>query len=120
MKKLALALTIVSVVALCLWQAQAQVPVVWPAPQGAQVNPLSASASGTTGAISATLPGATGKLTYVCGFVVTSSGTTPVVTGNVTITGTSPILNFIYNFVNSGQGLLGVALPGCIVSSAAN
>jgi hypothetical protein len=29
-------------------------------------------------------------------------------------------MNFVYTFVSSGQGILGVALPGCITSSALN
>jgi hypothetical protein len=29
-------------------------------------------------------------------------------------------MSFIYTFVSSGQGVLGVAFPGCISSSAVN
>lgn len=118
MKKLALSL-LLSLLACA--GARAQVPLGWPAPQGTgQVLPITASATGTTGAITATLTGVTGKYTYICGFVVTSAGTTTATLGNVTVTGTvTGTLNFEYAFVSSGQGLLGAALgPGCIISSA--
>ena len=101
--------------------APSQVVTVWPAPQGAQVSPITASTTATTGAFSATLTGVANRFTYICGFVVTSAGTTTAATVNVTISGTvSGTMNFAYVFVSSGQGLLGVALPGCIVSSAQN
>lgn len=117
MRKLALALLL----ALCPLLAQAQVMTVWPAPQGAQVLPITATATGTTGAIAATLTGAAGKFTYVCGFILSTAGTTAATLGNATVTGTvSGTMNFTYAFVSSGQGMLGVAFPGCIVSSAVN
>lgn len=114
--------------ALALWAclalfgaAQAQVMTVWPAPQGAQVTPLTATATGTTGAFSATLTGVAAKWTYICGFVLTSGGTTSATLGVATITGTvSGTMNFEFVFPSSGQGILGVAFPGCIVSSAVN
>lgn len=114
MKKLALLLAL-----LFVGVAQAQPVVVWPPPQGAQVTPLTASATGTTGAFSATLTGVTGKWTYICGFTMTSGGTTAATLGNATVTGTiSGTMNFTYVYVSSGQGLLGIAFPGCISSSA--
>lgn len=117
MKRLALLLALFCL----LGVAQAQVVTVWPPPQGAQVIPLTASTTGTTGAVAATLTGAAGKFTYICGFTMTSAGTTAATLGNATITGTvTGTLNFTYAFVSSGQGLLGVAFPGCITSSAVN
>jgi hypothetical protein len=116
MRKLAILLLL-----LLVGPAVAQVPVTWPAPQGAQVSPITASATGTTGAITATLTGVAGRTTYICGFVVTSGGTTGALAVNLTVTGTiGGTLNFTYIFVSSGQGLLGVALPGCIASSGQN
>lgn len=101
--------------------AGAQVVTTKPFPQGAQTNNLTASTDFTTGASSATLTGASGRFTYICGFVVTTAGTTVATLGKVTITGTvSATMNFTYAFVSSGQGVLGVAFPGCISSSATN
>lgn len=63
---------------------------------GAPCTPVTASATGSTGAITATLPAAAGKTTYICGFYYTGTNataangaTTVTITG--TITGT---LNF--------------------------
>ena len=90
-------------------------------PAGSQVSPLTVSTTGTTGPISATLTGAANRWTYICGFVITSGGTTSALTANATIAGTiSGTMNFTYIFVSAGQGLLGVAFPGCITSSAVN
>jgi hypothetical protein len=112
--------------ALLIWLAlgavaQAQVPVIFPGPQGSQTLPLTATATGTTVAFSATLTGTAGKFTYICGFVLTSGGTTAATIGNATVTGTvSGTMNFSYVFPSTGQGILGVAFPSCIVASAPN
>jgi hypothetical protein len=107
--------------ALCIGGAQAQAPIVFPGPPGTQIIPINVSATGTTGSISVTLTGAANRWTYLCGFVITSAGTTAALLGTATVTGSQNTLNFVYNFVSSGQGVLGVALgPGCIVSSAQN
>lgn len=117
MKRLALALALL----LGLVPAAAQVVTVAPFPQGGQPNNLTASATFTTGTSSATLTGAAGRWTYLCGFTVTSAGTSAATAGTVTVTGTvSGTLNFTYVFVSSGQGILGIAFPGCISSSAVN
>jgi hypothetical protein len=88
-------------------------------PVPGQVTPLTVSTTGTTAQITATLTGAVGRWTYICGFVLTSAGTTTAALGNATVAGTvSGTMNFTYSFVSSGQGLLGVAFPGCITSSA--
>ena len=73
-----------------------------PYPTGAQ--PTTASTTGTTVAITATLPGRAGMLTYICGFSVRSNATTGV-TGNVQVTGTIVgTLNFTH-----GTGVLTAA-----------
>lgn len=101
--------------------APAQVVTVKPFPQGGQTNNLTASTTFTTGASSATLTGKSSAWTYLCGFTVTSAGTTSATSGTVTVTGTvTGTLNFTYVFVSSGQGILGIAFPGCISSSAVN
>lgn len=112
---------------LCLWlsvaSAVAQVAIVKEFPQGQGVTSnLTASNTFTTGTSSATLTGASGKSTYLCGFVVTSAGTSSATVGNITVTGTiGGTMNFEYAFVSSGQGILGVAFgPGCIQSAATN
>lgn len=117
MRKLLLALAL-----LLVGPAAAQVPLTWPPLQSGQVIPLTASATATTGAFSATLTSQAGKTAYLCGFVVTSAGTTAALVVNATITGTvSGTMNFAYAFVSSGQGLLGASLgPGCIAASGLN
>jgi hypothetical protein len=88
-------------------------------PAGAQ--PITGSATGTTGAIAATLAASVARTTYICGFVMTSGGTTTAIVGNATVTGTiGGTLNFAYVAVSSGQGLFGVAFPQCIPGSAIN
>jgi len=89
-------------------------------PAQTNLNQIQASATGTTGQVTATLTGAAGRWTNLCGFVVTSAGTSSAAAVNVTVTGTGTTMNFTYNFVSSGQGVLGVALPACIQSSAVN
>lgn len=118
MKKLRLALLSAL---LGLAPAQAQIVTTFPGPQGGQPSNLTATATGTTAQITATLTGVASKWTYICGFVLTSGGTTAAIVVDATITGTvSGTLNFQYVYVSSGQGILGVAFPGCISSSAIN
>ncbi len=101
--------------------ALAQVVTTKPFPEGGQTNNLTNSATFTTGTSSATLTGAAGRFTYICGFVVSSAGTTAATLGAITVTGTvSGTMNFEYAFVSTGQGIFGIAFPGCISSSAAN
>ena len=113
-----------TVLGLCLClaiPAAAQVVTTKPFPQGGQTNNLTASNNFTTGSATATLTGASGRWTYLCGFVVTSAGTSSATQGTVTVTGTiSGTMNFTYAFVSTGQGILGIAFPGCISSSAVN
>jgi len=89
-------------------------------PSQTNIKQIQASATGTTGSVTATLTGAAGQWTNICGFIVTSAGTSAATAVNVTVTGTGTTLNFTYNFVSSGQGVLGVALPACLQSSAVN
>jgi hypothetical protein len=88
-------------------------------PNGAQ--PVTNSATGTTAAVVATLPASVTRTTYICGFVISSGGTTSAAVGSATVAGTiGGTLNFTYVDVSSGQGLLGVAFPQCIPGSAVN
>ena len=101
--------------------------LLWASPLAAQgVLPpfaadITASTTATTGTFSATLQGVPGKQNSICGFVITSGGTTTAQVAAVTISGTvSGTLNFTYIFVSSGQGVLGVAFPQCIGSTGPN
>ena len=97
------------------WSALAQ---GIPAPWGTSIT---ASATATTGSFSASLPAIPGKQNSICGFVITSGGTTAALAVTVTVAGTvSGTLNFTYVFVSSGQGVLGVAFPQCIGASGPN
>lgn len=122
MKKLALALLI----ALAPTQVWAQASNWWGGSAtgtGFPNNsiPLTASATGTTGAISATLPGVTGKTTFICGFTLTSGGTTTALVATATITGTiGGTMSYVYVFAAGAQGLFGIAFPNCIPASAQN
>lgn len=50
--------------------------------------PITASATGTTGAITATIPAVTNKTAYICGFVFTGTNATAAnTTTTVTVTG---------------------------------
>jgi len=118
MKKLWLAVALA--LALAAPSAKAQQPLVFPAPTSPGSTPLTASATGTTGTITATLTGAASKWTYICGFVLTSASTTTAAVVDATVTGVPTTMNFQYVYVSSGQGILGIAFPGCITSSAEN
>ena len=86
--------------------------------------PITASATGTAAAISATLPAVAGKTTFICGFVMSSGGTTTAAFGNATVVGTvTGTMNFVYGAVApaAGQGLLNVIFnPLCIPANAQN
>lgn len=89
-----------------------------------QENPqatITASTTATSGSFSASLAAVLGKTNYICGFVITSGGTTAALVVNATVAGTvSGTMNYSYVFPSSGQGVLGVALPQCIIASASN
>ena len=84
---------------------------------------VTASAIGTTAATTATLPGAAGKTTYLCGFSIRAAATALVV-GNATVTGMlGGTLNFTQVTLASTVGV-GVVEPPlghqCIPASAVN
>lgn len=82
---------------------------------------ITASATATTASFSSSLAAVAGRTNYICGFVITSGGTTSAEVVNATLTGTiSGTLNYAYVFPSSGQGVLGVAFPQCIIASGAN
>lgn len=90
-------------------------------PTGA--SPVTASATGTTGATTATLPAASGKTTYLCGFSIRANATAAA-TGNATVTGTvSGTLNFTQWTAPLASGI-GITEPQigspCIPASAQN
>jgi len=94
-----------------------------PASAAPPVTPINVTASvtATTGSFNASLPAVSGSTNYICGFVITSGGTTAAAVVNATVTGTvSGTLNYSYVFPSSGQGVLGVAFPQCIIASASN
>lgn len=95
------------------------IPVAW-GQSFVQVD-ITATNTGTTGAVAATLAAVSNKTTYICGFVITGGGTASAVVGNATVAGVvTGTINFSYVDVSSGQGLLGVAFPRCIPASALN
>lgn len=83
--------------------------------------PVTSSATGTTGAITATLAADAAKTNFICGFTMTSGGTTTGTVANATVAGlTGGTLNFAFVMPSVGQGLLGVAFPACLSGSAKN
>lgn len=103
--------------------ALAQQPLSFQITGPAGSNPLVNSPSPVTNSqiVGVLTPLSSQQYTYLCGFVVSSAGTTTPQSATVTVTGTVNTMNFVYDFVSSGQGILGVALgPGCITSSAKN
>jgi hypothetical protein len=90
-------------------------------PQGAV--PVTSSATGTTSAVVATLPGVSGKTTYLCGFNVTGTTSTTANSTAVTVAGTiSGSLNFnIQHPVTPSLGnLASPPMAPCIPASAQN
>lgn len=82
---------------------------------------ITESATATTGAFSVTIPAAAGRYNWLCGFLITSGGTTTALVVNATTTGlVTGTTNYAYVFPSSGQGALGVAYPSCIGASASN
>jgi hypothetical protein len=64
-------------------------------PVGSQ--PVTSSATGTTGAVVATLPAAVAKTTYICGFTYQGSDATAAQNGVIVVSGTiSGSLNYAY------------------------
>lgn len=98
--------------------ALAQQPIVFPAPSAPQALSLSAGTSGTNTTLTAVLSGNVRTFDYICGFVATSAGTSAVTVANITVTGITTPLTFTYDYPNPGQGILGIAFPGCISSTS--
>jgi hypothetical protein len=84
--------------------------------------PETISATGTTGATTATLAAAVGKTTYICGFAIRANATAAA-TGNATVTGT---ITGTMNFTQwtaplaSGIGLVEERFWPCVAASATN
>ena len=77
--------------ALCLLAFPAQAQQACPDPYTARgiCTPITNTATGTTGAIAATLPAVAGKTAYLCGFYYTgTNATNPNTATSVTVTGT--------------------------------
>lgn len=73
----------------CLPSAQAQQACPNPFVAGAICTPVTNTATGTTGAVVATLPAVAGKTTYLCGFYYTGTNATAANGATtVTVTGT--------------------------------
>jgi hypothetical protein len=58
--------------------------------------PVVAAGTGTTGAVTATLPGTSGKTTYVCGFTIMAAATS-LATGTATVAGLVGGVTFTYD-----------------------
>lgn len=89
-------------------------------PSGA--TPITASATGTTGATTATLAGAVSKTTYICSLSIRSNATAAA-TGNATVTGTiTGTLNYTHWTapLASGIGVTEQIYSPCAPASATN
>jgi len=84
-------------------------------------SPVTASATGTTTAITATLTGAANQNTYLCGFSIRANAT-GAATGNAAVTGTVNTMNFTQFTapLASGIGVVEEQFNPCIPSSAIN
>lgn len=111
-------------IASALAQAPSPVQDVQQYPAGAI--PISASATGTTGAIAATLAASTTKRTFICGFSYTGTNPTAATATSVTVTGVvTGTLSFGYPTLAAGAtvphpGVLAQYFFPCIPSSAIN
>lgn len=91
-----------------------------PYPSGA--TPYTATATGTTGATTATLAGASSVTTYLCGFSIRANATAAA-TGNATVTG---VITATLNFTQwtapnaSGIGVTEMVFNPCIPASGTN
>lgn len=86
--------------------------------------PITASATGTTSAITATLPAVAGRTVFLTSIVVTSSGATAAGSSTVTVTGTvGGSLSFVYPQVaiaNNNQAPLDVFYEPAVQASSSN
>lgn len=79
---------------------------------------IAAVGTGTTGAVTATLAGVAGKVTYLCGFDVSAAGGTATISP-ITVAG---LLGgtFTYQGISAGGAPFQHAFNPCIPASAAN
>lgn len=88
--------------------------------------PITATATGTTGAVVATLPAVAGKTTYLCGFVYVGTNATAAQNGSVTVTGViTGTMSFGYPTLAFGATVpntspVDEAFLPCLASSATN
>jgi hypothetical protein len=86
--------------------------------------PVQASATGTTGAVAATLPAYAGKFTYLCGLSVSPGSATTAITITVVVTGVPKTLTWAVGAPVTAVGVTGAILTQtfspCIPSSAVN
>lgn len=84
------------------------------------------SATGTTGAVVATLPAVIGKQTFLCGFSIQSNNPTAGIVVNPTVTGlTGGTMTFVYSALAAvatvqSPAPLNITFTPCIQSSAQN
>ena len=107
--------------ALFAFAADAQIPDPIQAPFYFNGVPVTASATGTNAAATATIPAVASRTAYLCGFSIRSSGTAAAATA--TVTGTiSGTLNFLQG--TPATPAVGVVEPNfgsiCIAASAPN
>jgi hypothetical protein len=81
---------------------------------------LASAGTGTTGAVTATLAGASGKTTYICGFSVSGVGGSAAL-GPITITNLIGSTTFTFQLTSStGGSVLTQAFRPCIPASGTN
>jgi hypothetical protein len=82
------------------------------------------SATGTTGAVAATLPAAAGKFTYICGFSVSPGSATAAITIQVTMTGVTNTFTWAVGAPATAVGVTGTVFTQsffpCLPGSAVN
>jgi hypothetical protein len=88
--------------------------------------PITASASGTTAAVAATIAAVTNKTAYICGFYFAGSNATAAQAGSVTVTGTvGGTMSFGYPTLASGAavpntGPVDEAFLPCVPATSVN
>lgn len=90
------------------------IPIQTNVPPGTAQNAI---ATGTTGAVTATLPAAAGKTTYICGFDISAAGTATI--SPITVTG---VLGgtLTYQGISAGSAPFSVRFGPCVPASAVN
>jgi hypothetical protein len=82
--------------------------------------PIAAAGTGSTGAVTATLAGASGKTTYICTFAVSAIGGTATI-GPITITGLIGSITHTYQLASTAAGnTLAVTYRPCVPASGTN